>query len=493
MTNDGPVDLLYLAYNRLEFTCESFTTLVGTTDWGLVRRLSVYDDGSRDGTEQWLAAALPGIPAPTRLVHSRFGSPIAAMRHWIETSDAPILAKTDNDAMLPPGWLRASLAVLERHPELQLLGIEAMYPHVDDPDLPRSFTPAEFISGLGLYRRAAFARSRPVPADRWFGFEEWQIAQGGRLGRGWITPALPVFLLDRLPFQPWRALSDEYIRRGWQRPWEGYPSSCLLWRWRWPMGVPAEPDKPCGVAITTAALAAPRFVGALRVKNEAPHITEVVERILPLCERVLVFDDHSTDDTAVRCHALGQRVLVIPSPFVGLDEARDKNELLRHVLELDPEWVLWIDGDELLERRGPLQLRQAADRSRAIAAYALQIAYVWDDPEQVRVDGVYGRFARPSFFRVRGQPRERLRFTTTHSGGNLHCGNVPWGLVGAAGTLSVRLKHLGYLTRAQRLAKYAWYSRVDPDNEAEDRYRHLAEIPGARWAGSPPRFVRWTE
>jgi GT2 family glycosyltransferase len=227
------VDLMYLACNRLEFTRETFSTLISTTDWEYVRELVVYDDGSTDGTLEWLEQNITRVPAQARLVRTSFGSPVSAMRHFIEHAVAPMLAKTDNDAMLPPGWLRQSLEVMEDHPELTLLGIEAMYLHVDDTGLRRSFTSAIFMSGLGLYRRSAFAHSRPHTINKWFGLEEWQMAQGDALIRGWITPAIPVFLLDRMPIEPWSGYSRDYIARGWQRTWPPYDADCTLWEWAW--------------------------------------------------------------------------------------------------------------------------------------------------------------------------------------------------------------------------------------------------------------------
>jgi glycosyltransferase involved in cell wall biosynthesis len=343
MIEDRCVDLLYLACNRLEFTRETFTTLVATTDWRFIHELFVYDDGSRDGTRAWLAQAVGSVPAPVRLVHTRFGSPVSAMGHFITSASAPMLAKTDNDAMLPPGWLRQSLDVFDRHPELSLLGIEAMYPHMDDPALPRSYTPAQFISGLGLYRRDAFRHGVPRTIRKWFGLEEWQMARGPGLVRGWITPALPVFLLDRVPFEPWRSYGDEYVRRGWQRSWPKYDPTGSLWRWRWPdpaAAAAASPDglarceagvsqQPASAAMTPALPSGdPRFLCALRIKNEAAHIHEVITSVLPLCGRVFVFDDNSTDDTVAICRSFGARVTVFSSPFVGLDETRDKNWLL---------------------------------------------------------------------------------------------------------------------------------------------------------------------
>jgi glycosyltransferase involved in cell wall biosynthesis len=484
MNGDRGVDLLYLAWNRLEFTQETFTTLLANTDWQYVHELFVYDDGSQDGTREWLERTIPQVPVPFRFLKTNFRSPVAAMVHFIESANAPLLAKTDNDVMLPPAWLRLSLEVLDRCPELALLGIEAMYPHSDDIQLARSYTPAAFISGLGLYRRAVFAQSRPAPRQKWFGFEEWQAAQGAGLISGWITPAIPVFLLDRLPLEPWVSYTATYTRRGWQRSWPKYDQTGTLWRWRWP-----EPQN----TISVIPGGDPRFLGAMRVKNEAKYIYEVMSRALLLCQQIFVFDDHSTDDTPAICQSFGDRVTLFPSPFEGLDEARDKNYLLKKIIETNPEWVLWIDGDEVLEQSGPGKLRAAAQNGRGIAAYYLRIAYLWNDAHHVRVDGIYGQFTRLSLFQLKGQPSHRLYFPASGYGGNFHCGNVPRGLIGSFRALDVRLKHYGYITEEQRQAKYHWYNTVDPNNLVEDNYRHLVGVRGARYAPGPPQFILWTE
>jgi glycosyltransferase involved in cell wall biosynthesis len=236
-----------------------------------------------------------------------------------------------------------------------------------------------------------------------------------------------------------------------------------------------------------------RFLGALRIKNEERYIKEVLSHMLPLCYQVHVFDDHSTDGTVEICRSFGERVVLHPSPFSGLDEARDKNYLLQQLIQAGPEWVLWIDGDEVLEVNGAEKLRLAADRGRAVAAYHLQIAYLWDDAQHVRIDGIYGKFRRLSFFRLRGQPLQQLHFPNSGYGGNFHCGNVPKGLVGTQSDLKVRLKHYGYMTADQRQHKYQWYNQIDPNNVHEDYYRHLGGISGARYAPGPPQIVPWVD
>src|SRR5690606_27213664 len=124
-------------------------------------------------------------------------------------------------------------------------------------------------SGLGLYRRDAFAASRPVASERWFGFESWQAAQGPALVRGWIKPALPFILLDRLPFPPWSDLTAEYVRRGWQRPWASYDPKSTLWEWYLPPEVTraAIRQAPPTPAPSTRSGSDPRVTCAMRVKN----------------------------------------------------------------------------------------------------------------------------------------------------------------------------------------------------------------------------------
>jgi GT2 family glycosyltransferase len=235
-----PVDVMFLACNRLELTRETFGALLANTDWDRVNELHVYDDGSVDGTRQWLAERIVDVPCRARLVETSWGSPVMAMRQFIESATAPMLAKIDNDAMMPPGWLAESLDVFARHPRLDLLGIEAMYAVDAQRGMPRTFIPAAFISGLGLYRLRAFRASRPAAYDKWFGLEEWQHVQGPGLLRGWISPALPVFLLDRCPFEPWLSLTEHYIAQGWMRRWPKYDPASTLWTWRWPSGATSE-------------------------------------------------------------------------------------------------------------------------------------------------------------------------------------------------------------------------------------------------------------
>ncbi len=235
------IDIIFLTKNRLEFTKASLTALSFNTDPELVNRIIVYDDGSTDGTLEYLQSL------KANLIRTKFGNPVAIMNSYLqETGGTEIFAKIDNDTMLPPGWLNRCLEVMNRNPELDLLGIEPCwsrkpsparaivpekihYPELDPR--PLGFAPCNSIGGIGLMRRSCFRSSKPNPFSTYGGFTNWQL-RSKELVCGWVAPPLEVFLLDRMPTEPWKSLSQEYIRNGWQRPWTNYTMDDKhMWDW----------------------------------------------------------------------------------------------------------------------------------------------------------------------------------------------------------------------------------------------------------------------
>jgi glycosyltransferase involved in cell wall biosynthesis len=205
------IDIIFLTFNRIEFTKEAIKAMIANTDWTQVSRLMVYDDGSTDGTREYLQDVK--LPVATDYIYRRLGGPVAIMNDYLSRKPADVFAKIDNDVLLPPGWLPECLKVLDTHPKLDLLGIEAFFP-VQAGQAARGYVPAKHIGGIGLMRRRCF-KTQPKPNGR-FGFTAWQVENKGVV-KGWLNPSLPVILMDRLPDDPWRALSKGYIGQGWQR------------------------------------------------------------------------------------------------------------------------------------------------------------------------------------------------------------------------------------------------------------------------------------
>jgi glycosyltransferase involved in cell wall biosynthesis len=242
------IDLLFVSFNRLAYTQHSFRALLANTDWSLVARLVLADDASTDGTREWLEeqarifthGASLGLQVPAvEFLPTPFGGPVSAVNAYLPLAspEVDVFAKIDNDTMVPAGWLSELLGLLERHPDVDLLG---MAPDVGPPEpcpYPnRGIRYAEFVDGNGLWRHRAFeGRPRPEPErrDSRHGFWRWQMRYP-ELIKAWAAPDLPVFQLDNLPFEPWLSLGREYVAAGWQRGWPNAPydeTASAYWSW----------------------------------------------------------------------------------------------------------------------------------------------------------------------------------------------------------------------------------------------------------------------
>src|SRR5271154_313904 len=244
-----------------------------------------------------------------------------------------------------------------------------------------------------------------------------------------------------------------------------------------------------------------KLAAMLRVRNESRWIGRVLRSLTPLCANTYVLDDGSTDNTVSICQSI-PNVTVYETPFKDsdtwdhghplIDETRDKDWLLAKIMsDSKPDWVLQIDGDEELEPAGVAQILESINGG-LYSAFSLNVVYLWNNEHTMRVDGLYQHITRQSLFSTKGSD---LKFKPTiHGKGtttNLHCTNVPADRSHSFAECPARLIHYGYIDRAMRLKKYNFYLTVDPDNELEDRYRHivagdLPEMPAGaitKWGG----------
>jgi glycosyltransferase involved in cell wall biosynthesis len=203
------------------------------------------------------------------------------------------------------------------------------------------------------------------------------------------------------------------------------------------------------------------IIAALRVKNEARWISEVL-RAINWCVAIYLMNDHSMDTTAEIAREGG--AVVLDSPFADFNEARDKTWLVGKVAEKHKSgtWVLMIDGDEILEPEGPRKIIKWISRNPYVPSFSLHVKYLWDSPTKIRVDGVFGRRDRPSLFRLTNE----YAFTGWGPNG-LHCSCAPARLKRGFARSNVNLLHLGYKDKSDRINNWKYYNSIDPENIRE--------------------------
>ncbi len=240
------IDLLYVAWNRKEMTQASFQSVLDNTDWDMVRTLIVHDDGSTDGTAQYLSRAIREVKGKVNVEFDtvRLGGPVAAMNRYLSRGGrADMFAKVDNDFVMPPRWLNTLESVLHRYPFIDIVGTEPFvgldsnFEGVIPADAVREiangrhgYTIAAHIGGKGLIRTDCF-NGRPMHADGRQGFTQWQH-KNEDVTKAWITPDIKSFGLDQLPLEPWVSWTERYVQQGWQRAWPKYAeASHEYWSW----------------------------------------------------------------------------------------------------------------------------------------------------------------------------------------------------------------------------------------------------------------------
>ncbi len=225
--------------------------------------------------------------------------------------------------------------------------------------------------------------------------------------------------------------------------------------------------------------ARPKIVAMMRIKNEGRWIKEVLDSIATVAGGIVILDDGSTDCTPEICKA---HRAVIDYHFQqegSIDEVRDKNKLLKMVLAHNPEWVLAMDGDEVFEDSARERIYEAiAKCPDDVSTMDFEFLYMWNDLRHYRIDGIYNRIYHHRLFKLKGQNSEKLTFTPTSHGSNFHCESVPRNLTGKSIEVDVKIKHLGYMYRQDRINKYRWYTKNDPAHAANGYYEHLLDQPG---------------
>lgn len=182
----------------------------------------------------------------------------------------------------------------------------------------------------------------------------------------------------------------------------------------------------------------PKFVVMLRVKDGMFFAEEWLRCFEKLADEIVVLDNGSTDGTYEYLKAHPKVVDIVRTE--GYNEGRDKNLLYEHTRRRNPDWILWIDIDEVFE---PTLTRKHFDRLMRrsfVNKYAFRRFHFID----------HEHFAG-SWFRLNysaGHDRIMWREASTGYFENfiLDSPNVK-GIKGLKVNTNFRLKHLGYISK----------------------------------------------
>jgi len=218
-----------------------------------------------------------------------------------------------------------------------------------------------------------------------------------------------------------------------------------------------------------------RIIGMYRIKNESRWIKKSLKSISDICKEIVIFDDGSTDDTVKICENFPQVVEIHSQKDLSFDEARDKNILLKMALSRNPDFILSLDGDEIIMPNSKQHLFYELNVLYPnVNLFEFKELYVWDKPNQYRCDGIFNNTWSKKLFRLKDQPKN-LKIYDSAFPGNLHCGSLPSNLIEQNQIVKSKIKilHYGYYDEEIRRKKYDFYTKLDPNNVDFDGYKHI--------------------
>lgn len=174
------------------------------------------------------------------------------------------------------------------------------------------------------------------------------------------------------------------------------------------------------------------------------------------------------------------------------NERVERNASITAAQALNPDWLLSIDHDEVIEdriRRGHFE-RWMMHPDPMVSQYDFGWLDHWNDTQHFRTDhpwgdgGRYtgGRHGRRMWRACPANAAGDLIYAGTADG--LHCGNIPDAGVTAVRCTGARWRHFGYVRQLDRLERYKKYSAIDPNPDPSlvggTDYGHIVCAEGMR-------------
>lgn len=216
----------------------------------------------------------------------------------------------------------------------------------------------------------------------------------------------------------------------------------------------------------------PKLIAMLRVKDGILFVKEWLERTAALVDEIVVVDNGSTDGTL---EILQQHPSVVCiERTIGFDEGRDKILAYERVRQRKPDWVLWLDIDEIFERG---LTRKHFDRlmaSPVITRFFFRRFHMIDSAHF----NVSPYWIKLSCWPDRVLWREQK--TGYFSSASFNNGLIQ-GIHGLQWISHYRIRHLGYIDKEYVERKTNIYRSIDPTLEGTyTRMQHIDPI-GWKW------------
>lgn len=244
------------------------------------------------------------------------------------------------------------------------------------------------------------------------------------------------------------------------------------------------------------------IVGICQIYNEIrkENLERFVTYFKPLVDALVVYDDGSNDGSYEYMLAHTPHVIRgIRNDFIN--ERRHKQLLLKAALKLNPDFLLWLDADEVLTANAAAKLQYLCDQAmqKKIDGWSFHELNLWRSHSWRRIDSLFddGWFVR--LWRVTSDMHY------DHCQPGLHQTPYPSTIQKIVPQNEVKVLHYGFSSQKRLAYKYLTYQSFGQkgyimlDRLIDERFMVLEKVlpeffPEGLWIDDPqPQRLTWVE
>lgn len=208
-----------------------------------------------------------------------------------------------------------------------------------------------------------------------------------------------------------------------------------------------------------------KIAAFLQLRNELSngHLMRCLNNVQQWADSIFIYDDNSTDDSYTE-----YLKYTSPSRIIRATERKfkrelfNKKELLELTLKSNPDWILWLDGDSILDANLTKNLRGIAGAldSAGIEGGRAHNINLWRHEAFFRLDNQYNSCNPLMLWRNTG----KLRYNPVEG---LHGQQFPDG-IGTVASIG-NILHYGFASEEWIVRKYKLYKSMGQTGWALDR------------------------
>lgn len=196
-----------------------------------------------------------------------------------------------------------------------------------------------------------------------------------------------------------------------------------------------------------------KLVGFMQVYNEskAGNLRRSLTALKEVCDDIVIYDDGSTDDSVTVAKEFTPNVITSDTNDFKR-EIFHKQQLLDFALSLKPDWVVWLDADEVFDRTGELGGVRALcqyGNENGIDGFSMLEYNLWKGMTHYRVDKLWFKNWQVRLWRNNGRLKYDLK-------DGLHNMMYPEGMANIHRS-DIKIVHYGFSSEEKVKQKYELY------------------------------------